>query len=418
MHIIGQKDANLNFWQLASIIIVPTGIPGILLSKTLADTYGCGAAITSILCANLILWFIAFTIVSMTAQNRKNAIENAEEYIGKMGALLVSVLSMATFPIWGAIQMETSVDTIANIYDVGPRNILTAGGIFLGIILAIMAQKGQIRLIKQLTVPFLPILICYHLCSLFFVSEFKWIEGAGLFSLPCTFACISFIFVGIVNFPTFCRYSRSSYDTYLSLTLMTIVITFFEISSIWIGPDILLNYTFANSSGVIPYFALIFNGIFITFLLFSSTLVNIYFSYPFLVTLAPKIKRTTALFLIGLIVTFIFGFIRIFPDVKSYMGMLQILADDFIKNLGVVLVIIFGFRLMIQHRPKPFEKFISLVSWIVGCSATFLAVKYMTITPPSLIGMWATIGFFGLVMFIEEPFWSWRKLQKINKCAE
>ncbi|MFZ4772467.1 MAG: hypothetical protein ACOYK9_00545 [Chlamydiia bacterium] len=408
-----KTDSNQNFWQLACIQAASPGLAWILLGKSFAQKYGYDATITSILFANLILWFIAFSIVSMTAQNRNNAIENAEEYTGIFGGKLAALISMAIFPIWSIMQMEAAAEIFTNFYGAEFNSTITVIGLTAAIVISFIIYNRGIRIIRQLTTAFLPILILYSLYSLLSIGEFNWISRGTLFSFPCTFAYVSASFPGMVNLPTFFRHSRSLYDSYLALTIMTLLVIFFQISSLWIAPDFLADYLSKTGSEPFSFVVILFYSAFMGMLLICNNLVNIYFSYPSWMLIIPSIKKNTMLLIVGLCVAIFYGLIRTFPDLSLFFKTYQIIADNFIANLGIVLLIIFGFRLVVRHRPQPLEKVISTTSWIIGCIATILATIQVTCLPPALIGMGATIGFFGLVMFIEEPFWSWKKLRHL-----
>jgi len=415
---INHHENNQNFWQLASIQTASLGVLGIIISKALADKYGPGAAIASILIGNLILWFIAFAIVSMAIKERRNAIENAEEYIGKFGTKLVALISMTIFPIWYAIQIQSTTEPIDNslFSDLTHHEFTTSlYGIALGITIAFVASFRLIHIIKRLTTIFLPILISYYLYAILSAKSSVSLANGLEFSWPCMLAYISFLFAGMVNLPTFFRHARSKYDSYLALTLMIIIIIFFQISSIWMSPGILIGSLFETSINH-PFFLSILlkiaNIAFSVMLLICTNLVNIYFSYPSWEFVIPKIKKYPKFLIIGLTGTAIYALIRIFPNIYNLINECAAVADDFIAILGITLLLIFAVRIVVRHRPKPFEKIISTVSWIIGCIAIVIAITQNSETPPLLVGIWTTILFFGVIIFIEEPFWSFKKLKE------
>ncbi|MBS0622288.1 MAG: hypothetical protein JSR80_04960 [Verrucomicrobia bacterium] len=107
-------DANQNFWQLASIQVATIGLPGALGGAQVAKNFGASTACITVLIGNLILWLIALVIILMSAQKRKNAIENVSSYISQGGAFLASCILAIAFLIWypiNLIYVEHSIKT-------------------------------------------------------------------------------------------------------------------------------------------------------------------------------------------------------------------------------------------------------------------------------------------------------------------
>lgn len=233
-------------------------------------------------------------------------------------------------------------------------------------------------------------------------------------SASCTVSYISFLFAGMVNLPTFFRHARSKYDAYLSLTWITLFVVFFQISSIWISDALVSPYIPfkipVNASFFGSLILRITNVSFLLMLLVCSNLVNLYFSYPSWEAVFPKTWKYRKLFLIGLFNTFLYVFTLFYPKIYELLINANNSADDFIANLGTALILIFLVREIVRHRPTALEKIISSTSWIFGCSVTlYTDIKGFNI--PLLWGIGATMLSFILAFFIEEPFWSMKKLK-------
>jgi hypothetical protein len=367
------------------------------------------------LIGNLIIWFIGFAIVAMSARDKRNAIENAAAYIGKYGTKSVALISIIGFSTWYFLQIQaTTIPINHSLYGNNPSDELTTSiyGVCLGILISLFAFKNLIQLIKKTCTIFLPALICYHLYLLF--SNRASFPTEMSFSLPCTSAYVSFLFAGAVNLPTFFRHARSKYDSYIALTIMTLINVFFQISTAWINSDVLTGALLKNSISDPWFFSLILktsNIVFSIILLFCSNLVNIYFASPGWELFFPKIKKQHNFVIIGLFGTIIYALSRLFPQYYMLIKDTLNITDLFIANLGTVLLVIFGYRFVIRHRPKPFEKLFSSIAWFIGCGITVFATFKAPESPPLLTGTGATILFFLFFVFIEEPFWSIKKLR-------
>jgi len=280
------QDYSQNFWHLTCIQTASWGLPGLMASVFLKNTFGAGTVILSSLIANLILWLTGFTIVSMAFKEKRNAIENAEAYIGEFGAKLVAIISLFVFPAWYVVQIHVSTVSFSTALngDHSPHIFLAnIYGIILGVIIAFLALGKTIRLIRRLNTFVFPLVVIYYLYGLIssgLISEFP---EDFVISWLCITVFISAGFSGMVNLPTFFRHARSKYDCYIALTLITLIYIFFEISSMWISPDFLYGVMFKLpiSPSLMQSLMVGIANISISIIfLFCANLVNIYFAYP------------------------------------------------------------------------------------------------------------------------------------------
>jgi hypothetical protein len=288
-------------------------------------------------------------------------------------------------------------------------------GVVLGVVIAFAALKNIMLRIRFLNTCFLPLLMVYYLYTLFSSNNTIFTSQSFGISAACIATYMSFFFSGIVNLPTFFRHARSKYDSYIALTLITLIVSFFQISSIWISYNHLNNGLFQMIGfSLLP--ALIQKSAIIIFCLlalFCSNLVNIYFSLPSFELLFPRIKKSLLCLLVGLIGTMIYVFKQMFFIVDSFIEQYIDISDYYIADLGASLLLIFLLRIIVRHRPKPFEKLTSAGAWIIGCITTTLAAFKGFHTTPLLAGIGATFLCYIVVFFIEEPFWSIKKLRKL-----
>lgn len=413
------SEKNQSFWHLACIQTASLGFPWITLSPTLADMYGANAALVSILISGLVLWLIGFVIIAMAIEQRRNAIENAEAYIGKAGARITAFISMWGFPIWFVYQLHATNDSIF-LVSYGEHHTHTVPMLVLGIVLgvstALFALGRTIVLIKRLNTFLLPILVCYYIYAVINTNNGLIINRLE-FSLPCTLTYISFLFAGIVNLPTFFRHARSKSDSFLGLTVLIVINIFFQVTSIWVGPSIVAGFPFPISESASIWWSFSIKAISIAFLLLlllSSNLVNLYFSGPSWELMFPKIKKFPMYFVIGIISTFGYVLAWGFHEDYHILNEINNSMDDCIANLGVALVLIFVVRTVLIHRPKPLEKFIGFSSWLVGSFAT-VYFAYKDINLSLLIGLSTTTILFISFFYIMEPVLAFRDLKKLRE---
>jgi hypothetical protein len=126
-------------------------------------------------------------------------------------------------------------------------------------------------------------------------------------------------------------------------------------------------------------------------------------------TFIPKFEGTKGHAIIGLLGTAVYTFVQITTPIVFIANLL----NDYIGVLGIVLIIAVLARIIIQHRPREFEKAINAASWILGCIvATYL--EFQGTTEEFRILLYSTgtsVLFFLCVFFIEETIWSIKKVK-------
>ena len=261
----------LNFVQLTCLISAPTSLPLLMIGDRLEQMYGAGTAISSIIIGNLILWLIAITIISMVDKADFNAIDNFKTYLGKSGGMLVALILLFAFLNWYALQINSSISELNNTLklDVISQNGLPLRlGAALGLLIALLAIGG-IRLFKIITLALLPFFICFYVYGIIFSDHSIQFKGTWSISFSGIFSTILLILPGIINLPTIFSLSLSRAHSYLALSLIFALVSFFEISTIWIK--------FCNfDSKVTSHLWLI--SIFTLLTLTCANLLNIFFA--------------------------------------------------------------------------------------------------------------------------------------------
>lgn len=397
------QDHNQNFWHLTCILGAAQSLPGILAGGILAKEYGQGTAITSICIGNLILWLIGWGVISIAAKKRKNAVQNVEGYLGKIGGTLMALILLVAFLAWYMIGIKSSTIALASLFQPDSEQTLKVLGVLLGLFVAVLAIGG-IRVIKQVTVFSFPFLLFFMLCTNIKQGqvsfEGSWgISGIGII----TIAAISL--PGMVNLPTFFRHSNSLQDSLIALTLITVFDALFQISTVFTGmtmPSEILGLF--NQNALVAIFPIAF----ICILLICLNLVNIYFSSAALQTIVPRLEGPLGYLLVGLIGTIFYVFLQ-----NSFLLLfLENVADNCLTNFGVVLLISFLVAALVKHRSRHFEQSVSFFCWMVGCivALIFQILNPQSLNLPFLAGIGGSVLAFLLIFFFEETIWSMKKV--------
>ncbi len=385
---------NQNFWQLASIQSASMGLPVILVGGRIANEFGPGIAISSVLIGNLILWLIALVVIGMT-DHRINAIENVGDYLGKWGKFAFAITVGIAFLGWYTLQSKVASIAIGNFLELGIRQELRIGSI-LGI-LASMIAMGSIRLIKWICVISLPILMLFFLVLILITSDLNYKNYAWGLSFTSILSVIIIVLPGVINLPTFFRHSKSKPHSFFALTIMFIFYSLFQCFCVLlkIGQiNDLLKFE------ITPFFIISF----ILISLFCINLVNIYFASAVWEAVVRRAADAKDYAVIGLIGTGAFALLQALPA----MTFLENTVNGFIASLGIVLITVFLIRIIVSHRPRLFEKIISNSCWFIGCFASFMALIRNPQQPniALLVGVGSSALSFLIVIFIEETKWA------------
>ena len=386
-----------NFFELASIQSAAPGLFVIMSGKHLVSQYGAGTVICSVALGNLILWLVGIGVISMVDQIRSNAIENIKNYFGKYAKFLAAVIFLIAMLNGYAFEINFCVDFLSKLLGFSEeikRMFTLRMGAGLGLLSAILSIGG-IRLFKKIAVFSLPILLAHHVYIIVTSDLSVPLEGTWSFSLPIIVYAILLLLPGVINFPTFFRHSCSRNHSILALTLITLLITFLELSSIWwtSGPPINLLHTILLLLIIIIYPT-------------CCNLLNIYLAAACWETVSARLGEPKWFAILGLFGTLAYTFIQVsFPA-----RVMQDLTNSYIAILGVILLLAYLTRLIIKHRPKSFEKSINLAAWLFGCviSTVYEVQHFLQGNHALLAGVTGSVLFFLVVIFIEETVWATR----------
>lgn len=431
-------DKNQSFWQLACIQSAAQGLPVILGGGEIAQTYGAGAAIVAVPLGNLVLWVIAVAIVLMSFRERKNAIQNIQEYVGFLPSVLACLILMIAFLSWFMLQNKyialalKALPHSREAPQIGYVTILSCG-------IAILASGG-IQLIKKVSYLF-PFLLGYVIYSIITISNPISLAGTWAISFPAIVSIIALTLPGIMNLPTFFRHARSVSDAILALTLMTIFVSLFQLFSIFRGiadPSDFFAKVLPTNPGFVTYLLPI--G-FIVISWINVNLVNIYFASAGWETIGNILIRKShfsrwrsgwrLLLKLWLLprpgtdhvkflgkVCLVIGIIGTVCDLllrsNIFVELLENVADDSLSSLGLLLPLAFLTKLIVRHRPRILEKQINFICWISGTTVSIIVQFLFTIDSYRALtaGIGTSLLIFVLIIFYEETKWSVQELVK------
>jgi purine-cytosine permease-like protein len=393
------------WYHLSTILSGSLPFPVIIVGNQVAAKYGAGTAICSILVGNLILWLIGICVMSMTMRDRSNAIQNVKSYLGKYGAIAMWLILMSAILNWFARQIAESAPSIALYFSGQSTSAIVRIGAAFGLFTTLLATGG-IRLIKIAVASSFPFIFCYYLFAIFRSNfSISQIEGFSL-SLPAIIMTISTLVPGIINLPTLFRHASSKEDCFLGLSLLMILISFFEISTIWMK----FSNPYFTPTGSINSLFSIATLLFLVLTLIYINLINIYYGSACWETYVPRFEGPKGYAVIGLMGTAVYTFLQIQTPFFYILN----LTDCFLASLGVALLIGYLIRIIVQHRPRKFEKAINGFCWLIGCvvSTIFVIQNVKDLSYPLVMGAAGTTMAFLVVIFIEETAWAAKKLIK------
>ncbi len=399
---------DLNFFQLACLFGSSVGLPAMAIIKQLAAAHGSGITICSVSVGNLLLWLIGIAIISMSEQDRINAIGNAKKYLGVYGGMLFTLILIVAFFNWYIWIINFSINALGDLLPMKQEtDLLVRIGAGLGLLTSLLSI-GNLKLYKWLAIVSLPLLIAYHLFSMAYSISSSPLQPMGTWGLsaPAIATSMLIFFPGIINLPTIFKHSRSKFHSYLSLSVIITLFTFFELSSIWI------DYSISSSSNLL----LTIFTLFVVVKLIYPNLLNIFFASACWETYFPHFEGAKGHAIIGLFGTAAYTFIQI----SAPMLFIRDLTDAYIASFTIVLLVASLIQLVVRHRPRILQKTINTFCWFIGCliSTLWEIQSPSGGTPALLAGMAASVLSFLLIIFIEETCWSIKMIRdKVNTNA-
>lgn len=407
-YLLRSSENSLNFWQLGVTLGGSIGVPGMFFGHNLAQKYGAGTAISSIIIGDLIIWTFALAVVAMSIEARVNTIELLKEHLGKWGKFAALICLSLAFLGWYILQENISssaADFVLRNYTTPPDDMRIRIGAGIGFLSALLATGG-LRMVKKVCVLFTPFFLAYLFYSC--ITGYSRVPLANTwgFSFPAITTAILGGLPVIIYLPTVYQYARSKVDALLGLIVMVCLWMILECGSIWVDfSHIAVLKENNNFLGMITAFLSFF---FIIFALICNNMANIYLvvsSWGRVIANIPDGKSYAAG---GLIATMIYTFVQITQPMLFFVNIMS----GLLANLAIVLLLAFLGKKVIKHKPiVPIHR-INNFCWMMGCITTLILQVQMPSDnlTPLIGGVLTTLFTFAIVLFIEETTWAIQEL--------
>ena len=89
-----------------------TSLPVLNSGIQLAHDYGFFKAFWILLAGSILVWLVALTIISMTANTTKSTLDNTKDYLGRIGAYIVALTLITSTIGWFVLQTNVATKII------------------------------------------------------------------------------------------------------------------------------------------------------------------------------------------------------------------------------------------------------------------------------------------------------------------
>jgi cytosine permease len=352
-----QHWGHLSSIQLAGgIISVPLIAVGaeILLSNGIAD------AILSIILGNLIIFGISLCIVLMSYHNHLNAIENAEQFVGKIGGRILAFFVLITMIGWLPRQLAPASQLLQIFPFFSSFNVGALLGALASLVL-LFGIKGLKNLCFYSVIP-LMLLFLAILFNVEITAVNRNITFPSRFDFSGTSLIVSSLIASIIDFPTFFRHSKSKKDSIIALIVILFGTIVIQCLGLLLYHLFLIDKNFIFDLMAKGEVASILISIFLVISIVTSASWNIYAASVGWESLFPKFKDKTEYAVIGLTATLIFTSVYM----RSSLIPVTNVCDTFISGIGGVLVFEYLRMQFLHEKSLSSEVLYNNASWWIG----------------------------------------------------
>lgn len=328
----------------------------------------------------------------MSQSNRLNAIENAEQFVGKVGGKILALFVLVSMICWLPRQLEPASQYLKILPIFSKLNI----GALLGTLASLVLLFG-IKGLKMLCMMcIIPIIILFFVILFILEIETSNITFAfpNRFNFSGTSLVISSLIASVIDFPTFFRHSRSKQDSIIALFVILIVTIIIQCVGIFLYHFFLLDKTYISlllSDG--GNASILISG-FLILSIICSAAWNIYAASVGWESLFPMFKDKTEYAVIGLTATILFTSVYLRGSLVTGTNVL----DTAISGLGGVLVFEYLRIKFLHEKGLSSEMLYNNISWWVG-GIVGLFIYFGTIIPAYSTFVSLTAGF-GVIFII------------------
>jgi purine-cytosine permease-like protein len=366
------SEHSQKWWQLSSIQLAGgiISVPLLTTGAGVALSHGIGTALFSIGFGNLIIFLISLFIVFMGFKKRLNAVENAEQIIGKRGGRLLAFLILVTMIGWLSRQLFAGSELLKMMPAFKNIQIGSLIGGFASL-LTLFGMKG-LRIVCVIAM--LPLIII-SLVLLFVIDpnvlHTELLTVPTKLDLSGTSLIVGILVASIVDYPTFFRYGKSKKHVLLAIIIIPIITILMQIIGMFLTHAYLTDKSMFSEMIFYNKSHELLLSIFVVLSMITSAAWNIYAASIGWESLFPSYKRRIEYAVIGLTATVLFGSVNI----KDFIIPLTHLLDTIISGIGGVLVFEFLRKktsgVEITGKDKAFNNFYWGIGALIGVSAYF-----------------------------------------------
>ncbi|MBU6383959.1 MAG: hypothetical protein KGR16_06565 [Verrucomicrobia bacterium] len=352
-----QHWGHLSSIQLAGGII---SVPLIAIGAEILLADGIIGAFFSIILGNLIIFGISLCIVLMSYHNRLNAIENAEQFVGKIGGRILAFFVLITMIGWLPRQLAPASQLLQIFPFFSSFNIGALLGALASLVL-LFGIKGLKTLCYFSIIPMV-ILFLLVLLDVEWQSTNKSITFPNQFGFSGVSLIVSSLIASVIDFPTFFRHSRSKKDSVIALVVILVGTIVIQCTGLFLYHLFLVDTVFISGLMARGETPAILISAFLILSIVTSAAWNIYAASVGWESLFPRFKDRTEYAVIGLTATLIFTSVYM----RGALVTVTNVFDTIISGIGGVLVFEYLRMQFLREESLSSEVLYNNGSWWLG----------------------------------------------------
>lgn len=372
------NDKSQRWWYLSSIQLAGgiISIPVISIGSEVLFSNGIVNTLISILLGNLIILIMSYLVILMSYKNRLNAVENAAQFIGKIGGKVLAFFILTTMIGWVAWELSAG-EKFLRMYPFFSKFSI---GSIVGVIASLILLTGIKGLKKMSIIVIVPLLILFFIIIYYInpsssINIKEYSSNNNVFDLSGLSLVISSSVGAVVDYPTFFRHSKTKKDALIAIVVIFIVTVIMQLSGVLLFKMITSNQSIANFISYDNTFSKII-VLFLILSMIASVCWNIYAASVGWESLFPFFKDRTEYALIGLVATVLISYIQL----QEMLIPIATLSDAILSALSGVLIFEFISTRTVKFDRKSFiyNNLSWFISAILAISAYFNYVLHRT----------------------------------------
>jgi len=357
------RDSSQRWWSLSSIQLAGgiISVPILTTGAQIALSHGIKDAFFSIILGNGLLFLISISIVLMGYKNRLNAVENAEQIIGKKGGRVLAFLILITMIGWLPRQLFAGSELLKMMPAFSKIQIGSLIGGFASL-LTLWGIKGLKTACLIATIP----LMVISVILLFIINPHAL--HYELFTIPTkidlsgTSLIVAILVASIIDYPTFFRHGKTKKHVVVALIVIPVITMLMQVVGMFLTQSYLTNNQLFSDMIFHNQAHAILLSVFLILSMITSAAWNIYAASIGWESLFPTHKGRIQYAVIGLTATVLFGAV----DIGDIIVPMTHLFDTLISGIGGVLVFEFLRGKISQREISSKDKLCNNLYWAAG----------------------------------------------------